>query len=391
MLVCCLTGAVVLGCSRTAPQATRGTPSEVDHAEAQEAGVESSDTLARPHSADDLAALLDEPVMHHGLGRRADFGSGPEVRLSAITLTAPATWKRTKPSSSYYAAEFALARAGKDTTDGRLLISMGSGSMESNIDVFKGQFDAASEHANREQKEIAGFQVTFVDVSGAYTGPQGQAATATTQPGYRMILAVIPVGEQLNFIKAVGPEQTIAAHAQAINSFVCSLRKRDLAAEPSEAAGTSSSDVRVEPLAFTAPATWKRTKPRSSLVQVEFALPHTDKDNADGRLTLSIVNGTVKDNIDRWKGQFVGTIDKPKQEEREIHGVNVTLVDFAGTFGDQAGMMGPVVNRPDYRMIAAIIPISDQLYIVKAVGPRQTMATHVDAINSFVESVRRQD
>jgi hypothetical protein len=206
-----------------------------------------------------------------------------------------------------------------------------------------------------------------------------------------MILAVIPVGEQLNFIKAVGPEKTIAAHAEAINNFVCSARKRDLNAELIETTESSNSEVRVEPLTFTAPATWKRTKPRSSLVQAEFALLHTDKDSADGRLTVSVVNGSVKDNVDRWKGQFVGTIDKPKQEERDIHGAKATLVDFTGTFGDQAGMMGPVVNRPNYRMIAAIIPISDQLYVVKAVGPQQTMAAHVEAITSFVNSLRRDD
>lgn len=373
MLICCLVGVVSLGCGKSSePQAPRGIPAKLDNSE-------------------DSAVPQGEPSPHHGSAARGDFGTGPEVRLGAITLTAPATWKRTKPGSSYYLAEFALPHVDKDTTDGRLTVSVGNGSIETNIDVFKGGFDTASEYAKQEQKEIAGLQVTFVDVSGGYTGQHGQAAPAPTQPGYRMILAVIPIGDQLHFVKAVGPEQTIAANVEAINTFVRSVQRRSAGAEVSEAAPGTGTEVRLKPLTLTAPATWKRTKPRSALVQAEFGLPHVDKDAVDGRLTVSVVAGTVKDNVDRWKGQFVGAIDSPKQEEIEVGGLKATHVDFAGTFREQAGMTAPVVNRPDYRMIAAIIPISDQLYVVKAVGPQQTIAANVEAINSFVGSLKRDD
>jgi hypothetical protein len=263
--------------------------------------------------------------------------------------------------------------------------------MEENIDVFLGEFDTPGENAKRERKEVAGLQVTFVDVSGAYSGRHGQAAPASPQPGYRMIVAVIPVGDQLHFVKAVGPEQTIAANVEAINTFVSSVQRRNTGAEVSEVVPDTGREVRLKPLTLTAPETWKRTKPRSSLVQAEFAIPHADKDTADGRLTVSVVGGTVKENVDRWRSQFVGAIDSLKQEEMEAGGLKATLVDFAGTFGEQAGMLAPVVNRPDYRMIAALIPISDQLYVVKAVGPQQTMAANVEAIKSFVGSLKRDD
>ena len=371
MFIWCLVGAVSLGCGESSESPSpRG-------------------VTANSNSSDHSTASQDESGMYHGLAARGGYGSGPEVRLDAITLTAPATWKRTKPASSYYRAEFALPHVDKDTTDGRLMVSEGSGSIESNIDIFKSQFDTAGESAKQEQKKIAGLNVTFLDLSGAYTGQHGQSVAAKTQPDYRMILAVIPVGDQLHFIKAIGAQQTIAAHAEAINSFVCSVKLRNASSEKSDAALGAGTEVRVKPLTFAAHSTWKRTQPRSSLVQFEFALPHADKDTADGRLTLSIVSGTIKDNIDRWKGQFVGAINPSKQEEIEISGLKVTLVDYSGTFGEQAGMMAPVVNRPDYRMIAAVIPIGDQLYIVKAVGPKQTIAANVAGINSFVKSMRQ--
>jgi hypothetical protein len=384
MLICCLVAMAPLGCGKASGTRTvTSIPTNVSNSD------DAEDAAA--WQGEDAAPWQGELALHHGLGIQADFGTGPEVRLDAITLTAPAQWKRTRPGSSYYAAEFILPHVGNHTTDGRVLVSVGSGSLETNLDVFKGEFDTAGEYAKQEQKEIAGLQVTFVDVTGAYTGQHSQSGPAATLPGYRMILAAIPIGDQLHFIKAVGPEQTIAANREAIDSFVRSLQRRDAAVALSEAAPVTGNEICLKPLTLTAPATWKRTQPRSSLVQAEFALPHADKESADGRLTVSIVTGTVKDNVDRWKGQFVGPSKSFRQEERRIAGLKATLVDFAGTFGEQAGMMGAVVNRPDYRMIAAIIPISDQLYIVKAVGPRQTIAANVEAINSFVGSLRRDE
>jgi hypothetical protein len=370
LLICCVLGVACLGCGKSSePQAVRNAP-------------------VNRNDSENSARLPEEFNLYHASASRADHGSGPEVRLDAITFTAPATWKRTKPASSYYLAEFTLPHVDKDTTNGRVLVSVGSGSIESNLDVFKGEFDTQSENVKQEQKEIAGFRITFLDVSGAYTVQHSQAPAAT-QAGYRMIVVVIPVGDQLHFVKVVGPQQTIAANLDSIDTFVRSVQRRSPDAVATEAAGGIDAVVRIRPLTLTAPPAWKRTTPRSSLVQAEFAFPHADKDSADGRLTVSVVAGTIKDNVERWKGQFIGAIEKPRQEENEIAGLKVTLVDFSGTFGDQAGMMAPVVNRPAYRMVAAIIPIGDQLYVIKAVGPQQTMAANIDAINSFLGSLKR--
>jgi hypothetical protein len=372
MLIGCFVMTVSLGCSKsTGPQAA-------------------NHTSTKQTNSDDFSEPQDVLELLHGSVARTDYGNGPEVRLDAITLKAPPTWKRTKPASSYYLAEFVLPHADKDTTDARLMVSQGTGSIETNLDVFKAQFNTAGENAKQEQKEIAGLQVTLIDVSGTYTGQHSQSAPATL-PGYRMIVAVIPIGEQLHFVKAVGPQQTIAVHADAIKAFVGSVQLPNSNAETHVAAPGNDAEVRLGPITLTAPATWKRTKPRSSFVQAEFVLPQANKNSAEGRLTVSIVGGTIKDNIDRWKGQFVGAIDSAKQEETEIGVLKATLVDFTGTFGDQAGMMAPVVNRPNYRMIAAIIPVSDQLYVIKAVGPRQTISANVDAINSFLGSLNQDD
>ena len=45
---------------------------------------------------------------------------------------------------------------------------------------------------------------------------------------------------------------------------------------------------------------------------------------------MSQAGGTVKDNIDRWKGQFGDGPEKENRETIDASEVKVTLVDFSG-------------------------------------------------------------
>ena len=123
-------------------------------------------------------------------------------------------------------AEFTLPRAEKDSEDGRAGVSTISGPIEDNINIWKGQIDGAEKNAKEEKKEIAGFQVTFLDMSGEYNSQHGQSAPSTSHAGYRMIVAIIPIDKQMYFIKAVGPQKTIAANVEAINAFVGSVKQK---------------------------------------------------------------------------------------------------------------------------------------------------------------------
>lgn len=152
--------------------------------------------------------------------------SGGPVELDAITLTAPAGWRQVKSSSSFVAAEFALSRAEGDDADGRLTISTAGGTMEANIDRWKGQFDAQAKQAPQEEIDVAGMKVTLVDLSGDFSDQRGPFAPAVERPGYRMIAAIVPVEGQLHFIKATGPEKTIAAHADEIHEFVRTVKHK---------------------------------------------------------------------------------------------------------------------------------------------------------------------
>jgi hypothetical protein len=145
--------------------------------------------------------------------------------LDAITLTAPAGWQRKLASSSFVAAEFALPRVEGDDADGRLTISTAGGSVQANIDRWKGQFGPQPTATSREGIDVAGLKVTIVDLSGEFNDQRGPFAPGVKRPGYRMVGAVIPAGDQLHFIKATGPEKTIASHEGAIQKFIRSIRQ----------------------------------------------------------------------------------------------------------------------------------------------------------------------
>ena len=130
---------------------------------------------------------------------------------------------------------------------------------------------------------------------------------------------------------------------------------------------------------------WLPVEPRSVLIQAEFALPKTEGDDRDGRLTVMKAGGTIEANIERWRHQFEQLTEKPV-EEIDVSGTKVTLVDFSGTYKEFRGMRGPVIKRSGYRMLAAIISKPEGLWFVKGYGPEKTMARHADTFRAWVKS-----
>jgi len=147
-------------------------------------------------------------------------------------------------------------------------------------------------------------------------------------------------------------------------------------------------EVTAGAIRLTAPDGWVRKQPRSQFVEAEFALPKAEGDAADGRLTISLAGGSVTDNVSRWRDQFGGQPEKDAQQEMDLAGWKVTVVDFVGTYADQPGPFAPAVERPGYRMLAAIVPVGEQLHFIKAYGPQKTMTDHEDAFHAFLRSLK---
>jgi hypothetical protein len=147
---------------------------------------------------------------------------------------------------------------------------------------------------------------------------------------------------------------------------------------------------------LTAPATWVRKQPQTRIVEHEFAIPAVTGDAADGRLTVMGAGGGVEANIARWYDQFTqpdggSTKERAKVKKLQAGGQSVHLVDISGTFRDQRGPAAPAVERPKYRMLAAIIQTKGQGdYFIKLYGPEKTVAENEKAFVKMIEGLEQK-
>lgn len=135
---------------------------------------------------------------------------------------------------------------------------------------------------------------------------------------------------------------------------------------------------------MTAPKGWTRG-PGTSITKAVFKLPRAEGDSADGRLTVTQAGGGLKENIDRWRGQFGGKPSKESEKKVKAAGVDVTVVDFSGTFADPFSKSG---EQPSYRMLGAIFELGGKMFFVKAIGPEKTIAARSGEFDEFVQSLK---
>jgi hypothetical protein len=171
-------------------------------------------------------------------------------------------------------------------------------------------------------------------------------------------------------------------------------------AAPAMAQGVVAEDTRAFAIAggsilLEAPAGWKRVQPKSGIVETEFSIPSAG-DLPPGRMTVMGAGGSVQANVDRWYGQFAqpdgsATKDKATTKTLKLAGSSVTLVDVSGTYKDMPGgpfAGGKTVERPDYRMLAAIVETAkDGSHFLKFYGPAETVAKHADGFRTMIEGL----
>lgn len=167
-------------------------------------------------------------------------------------------------------------------------------------------------------------------------------------------------------------------------------------AQPAVAEGALAFTIADDSLSLEAPAAWKRVQPKSNMVETEFSIPAAEGDAAPGRMTVMGAGGSVQANIDRWYGQFTqpdgsATKDKASTKKLNVSGCAVTLVDVSGTYKDMPGgpfAGGQAVDRPNYRMLAAIIEVPDRgSYFLKFYGPGATVSANADGFRKMVEGM----
>jgi hypothetical protein len=149
-------------------------------------------------------------------------------------------------------------------------------------------------------------------------------------------------------------------------------------------------------LKFTTPEGWVEEKTSSTMRVAQYKLPKVSGDTEDGSLVLYYFGqgqgGGTAANIERWVGQIqqpASSPAKPKTETLKINGLEVTTVDITGTYvAETAPGSGEFLNKPNFRLRAAVVETPRGSYYIKLVGPEKTIARWDESYASYLKSVR---
>ena len=131
------------------------------------------------------------------------------------------------------AATYALPPAPGDTEGAECVVYFfgagQGGSVEANIERWKGQFSEPGGHpapAKVEKRTIHGLPVTTIQSAGDYSGMGGPTApSGTVKHHYRLLGAIIEGPGGSVFIKFAGPEKTVAAQREHFEELLSSFAK----------------------------------------------------------------------------------------------------------------------------------------------------------------------
>jgi hypothetical protein len=153
--------------------------------------------------------------------------------------------------------------------------------------------------------------------------------------------------------------------------------------------------VDLDGLKSKAPAEWKSEKPSSTMRLMQFSLTAAkdDKDDAEVQIFKDL-GGSAKENVARWKGQFVPpegkTIDDvAKVTEIEIAGNKATMLDVEGAY--KSANFDPKfkgAKKEGFRLIAIHFPTKDHLYHIKLIGPAKTVEQYKRGFDEWLKNFK---
>ena len=147
-------------------------------------------------------------------------------------------------------------------------------------------------------------------------------------------------------------------------------------------------------LRYKVPAGWVEEERSSSMRVAQYKLPRNGGDTEDASLVLYYFGkgqgGTAAANVERWASQMQqpdGSKTKITEETFIVNGLKVTTVDGAGNYvAETAPGSGEFLNKPGFRLRAAVIETPNGSYYVKLVGPEKTVTHWNEAFVAYLKS-----
>ena len=161
-------------------------------------------------------------------------------------------------------------------------------------------------------------------------------------------------------------------------------------------ADDATQEITARELTFKVPAAWKKEQPKSSMRAAQITLAPVEGDKEPAELVLfAFPNGagTVQANVARWESQFVdadGKTPKAEVEKKKGKNVDVTRVEIAGRYVTAVTPGGAEKNnKPDARLLGAIVETPTAGYFFKMVGPEKTMKAAKPGFDAMIASITK--
>lgn len=179
-------------------------------------------TAGGPTPAPTAAATTPQPGP---AGGPAGAVTPPAAAPASVVWDDPAAWQKVENPSPMRIATYKIPKVEGDSEDAELSVSQAGGSLEANIERWKGQFTDSPGEPIREDKKVGKYDVTIVEISGTFaSGMPGAATEPKTK--FTMLAAIVATGGQSHFFKLTGPEKTVASAKADFNKMIDSLREK---------------------------------------------------------------------------------------------------------------------------------------------------------------------
>lgn len=202
----------------------------------------------------------DAPADPTGASPAAAPGASGGVRFGPILATLPEGWRQVPPASSMRVAELRIAAEPGDPEEGSLAVfyfGPDAGGVQANLDRWIGQFSLpdgspASSAARTIQMQVAGMEVSLLQLKGTMAASQMPGAPATPErPDWQLLGVIAMSPEGPYFFKATGPARTMDANYDDMMRFITSFQLAGaapaVAAAPPVAAAPVAAPVAAAP------------------------------------------------------------------------------------------------------------------------------------------------
>ncbi len=142
--------------------------------------------------------------------------------------------------------------------------------------------------------------------------------------------------------------------------------------------------LRISGIELTAPDTWQREAPSSSMRVVQYSLKSDNSLKVTGFFFGE--QDLVKENIDRWKAEFT-KLDKV--DEQKLVNDKITFIILEGTYKLKPFPMAQEYTPTDnYMVLAAIVPSPEGPYYFKIYGPKDKLKNEIESFKKFLNSYK---